>query len=147
MLRALPFVIEFALLVYALIDCIQTDEGRVRNLPKIGWIILILIVPIVGPVAWLVAGRPVGSSRPRVAWPATTRAGFPEYERPRRLVAPDDDPAFLSALGQPDPEHEELLRKWEAQLREREQRLAGGTTDSGPSETTPPTSPSTDHDA
>ncbi len=146
MLRAFPFVIEFALLVYALIDCIQSEEGRIRNLPKIGWILLILIVPVVGPVAWLVAGRPAGSSRPRLAWPSTQTAGFPKHERPRRQVAPDDDPAFLSALGQRDPEHEELLRKWEAQLREREQRLSDGAAGSDPSETTPSTSPSTDDD-
>ena len=45
------------LAIYALIDCIQTDESEIRGLPKIGWIVLIVLIGIVGPVAWLIAGR------------------------------------------------------------------------------------------
>lgn len=54
--------------------------------------------------------------------------GLPEYERPRTL-APDDDPEFLAGLRAPDDRHEHMLRDWEADLRDREQRLreAGGT--------------------
>lgn len=125
MLRYLPIVIEIGLLVYCLIDCIQADEGRVRNLPKVGWIVLIVLLPIAGGVAWLVAGRPK-DDRPRsVAWPSTATAGFPEYERPGR-GAPDDDPEFLDRLRrdrESDATHERMLRDWEAQLREREERL------------------------
>lgn len=125
MIRALPFLVELAVLVYCLVDCIQTDEYRVRNLPKTAWVILIVILPIVGGVAWLVAGRPVGQSRARrdVPWPSTATAGFPEYERPRPL-APDDDPEFLASVRRSDDAHEQMLRDWETQLRERERRLA-----------------------
>ncbi|WP_448631467.1 PLD nuclease N-terminal domain-containing protein [Cellulomonas soli] len=124
-MRYLPFVLELALLVYCLVDCIQTDEYRVRNLPKMGWVFLIIILPIVGGVAWLVAGRPLDSPRARrdVPWRATETAGFPEYERPRPM-APDDDPEFLASVRRSDDAHEKMLRDWEAQLREREQRLA-----------------------
>jgi len=123
--EVLPEIVWFVLLVYGLIDCIQSPEGQVRNLPKVGWILLIVLVPVAGPIAWLVAGRPVGAGArsARVPWRSTATAGFPEYERPRRFAAPDDDPAFLTGIDAPDPEHEELLRKWEAQLREREARL------------------------
>ncbi|MGN8246880.1 PLDc N-terminal domain-containing protein [Cellulomonas soli] len=125
MFRALPFLVELAVLVYCLVDCIQTDEYRVRNLPKTGWVILIIILPIVGGVAWLVAGRPLDSARTRrdVPWRSTETAGFPEYERPRP-VAPDDDPEFLASVRRSDDTHEKMLRDWEAQLRERERRLA-----------------------
>lgn len=125
MFRALPFLVELAVLVYCLVDCIQTDEYRVRNLPKTGWVILIIILPIVGGVAWLVAGRPLGSPRERreVPWRSTETAGFPEYERPRP-VAPDDDPEFLASVRRSDDTHEKMLRDWETQLRERERRLA-----------------------
>ena len=134
MLRALPFIVETALLVFCLIDCIQTDPAAVRNLPRGGWIALIILVPLVGPVAWLVAGRPVTTASRRVPWPSTATAGFPEYERPRH-VAPDDDPTFLAGLASSNAEHEKMLRAWEEQLRERERRLAE------PDDETPPTGP------
>lgn len=120
---ALPAIVEMALLVFCLIDCIQADPASVRNLPKVGWIFLIVLVPVVGSVAWLVVGRPVATGPRRVPWPSTATAGFPEYERPRP-VAPDDDPAFLAGLAESNTEHEKLLRAWEDQLRERERRLA-----------------------
>ena len=124
MFRYLPYVIHVALLIYALIDCIQTDSIVVRNLPKTFWVFLIIFIPVIGPICWLVAGRPEGSRRaPSVPWPATATAGFPEYERPRPPRGPDDDADFLSGLHGPDPEKEELLARWEAQLREREERL------------------------
>ncbi len=123
MLRALPMIIWFVLLVYALIDCIQADEGRLRNLPKVGWLLLIILVPIAGPIVYLIAGRPnATSARRNVPWPSTRTAGYPEYERPRRS-APDDDPEFLASIRKSDAQHEQMLRDWEQQLRERERKL------------------------
>jgi hypothetical protein len=129
----LPWIVELALLVYCLIDCIQTDEGSCRNLSKSWWILLIVILPIVGSVAWLVAGRPAANhTRRSVPWPSTQTAGFPEYERPRRGAgAPDDDPEFLAGLAASQSRHEQMLADWEAQLKEREARLRA-TEASGP---------------
>jgi hypothetical protein len=43
---------------------------------------------------------------------------------PRRPIAPDDDPDFLRSLGeQTRRATEERLRRWEADLRLREERL------------------------
>jgi len=123
-IRLLPYLLEIGMLVYCLIDCAQTDSASVRNLPKITWVFLIVILPVVGGIAWLVAGRPEHRNRARnVPWPSTATAGFPEYERPRRST-PDDDPEFLAGMRRSDQKHEEMLRAWEAQLRERESRLA-----------------------
>lgn len=127
--RFLPFVVELALLAYCLIDCIQTDEGDMRNLPKALWVILIIFLPIVGGVAWLVAGRPLSRApRRQVPWPSTQTAGFPEYERPRRQVAPDDDPEFLLSL-RAERDRERRLDEWEAQLRAREAELGRASGD------------------
>ena len=129
MIRVLPFTIELFLLVFCLIDAIQSDPAQIRNLPKLGWIVLILLVPLVGGIAWLIAGRPQRQPRSGARWPATRTSGFPEYERPARSwVAPDDDPEFLRTVGQAnarDPEQEELLRRWEDDLRRRERDLRG----------------------
>ncbi len=123
--RGLPALIELGLLVYALIDCIQTPAEDQRNLPKPVWVLLVILVPVVGPIAWLVAGRPQRQAPRNVPWPSGPTAGFPEYERPgrgRRSVAPDDDPDFLASIG-PDREREQLLDSWEADLRRREEQL------------------------
>jgi hypothetical protein len=125
--RVLPFAVELALLVFCLVDCIQADPARIRNLPKGVWILLVIVLPLVGGVAWIVAGRPVRAPGAAVPWPSTATSGFPEYERPRPL-APDDDLEFLAGLRASDDRHERMMRDWEADLRDREQRLreAGG---------------------
>jgi hypothetical protein len=125
--RALPVLLELGLLVYCLIDCIQTPDGAQRNLPKWAWILLILLFPIIGGIAWLVAGRPERQpSGGRVS-------GFPEYQRDqwggargsRSTGAPDDDPEFLRQLSQVNTEHERTLKRWEDDLRRREAELEG----------------------
>ena len=120
MIRYLPFLIEIALLVYCLIDCIQTDVPR--TLSKTTGVCVIILLPVVGGIAWLVAGRPEHRPARNVPWPSTQTAGFPEYERPRRS-SPDDDPEFLAGMRTSDDKHEQMLKDWEAQLRDREQRL------------------------
>jgi hypothetical protein len=117
MLRALPLLLELALTIFCVIDCIQTEDGAVRNLPKWAWVLLVLLFPVVGPIAWLVAGRPgrAESGRHHVS-------GYPEYRR-TRPVAPDDDPEFLRELGRVNDEHERTLRRWEADLARREEEL------------------------
>jgi hypothetical protein len=120
-LRGLPVLLEIGLLVFCLIECIQTPADEVRNLPKTGWVLLIIILPLIGGIAWLVAGRP--NTRRVNTW--RVGGGFPEGERPaaRRVVAPDDDPDFLAQMRKVDQEHEEALRRWEQNLKAREAEL------------------------
>lgn len=92
MLRVLlTVVVPLILTIYTLVECIQTPEDEVRNLPKLIWLILILVGWIVGPIAWLIAGRPnpilpngLGRGR-RTSTPSGPRG-------------PEDDPDFLRNL-------------------------------------------------
>ena len=78
------------------------------------------------------AGRPARrGSGLNVPWPSTQTAGFPEYERPRRALAPDDL-ELLAEMRRSDAEKEELLRRWEADLRRRERDADGGTDEQPP---------------
>ncbi len=124
MIRLLPFAVEAVILVFCLIDAILADDSRIRNLPKWGWILLIIIIPLVGGIAWLVAGRPVNSAGGDVPRPSRT-ASHPETERPARLRprAPDDDPEFLASLKASNNDHERMLKQWEDDLRRREDEL------------------------
>jgi hypothetical protein len=120
-LRGLPVLIEIGLLVFCLIQVIQTPSDEVRNLSKGLWILLIIFLPLIGSIAWLVAGRP--NTRQHSRW--RVGGGFPEAQRPGRArpTAPDDDPEFLAQLRRVDEEHEEALRRWEQSLRDREEQL------------------------
>ena len=95
MLRYLPVLLSLALTVYCVVDAIQTDGSRVRNLPKTAWVLVILIAPLVGPIAWLVAGRPEKQTGPvsQRRWEDQRRER--DARRPR---GPDDDPDFLKGL-------------------------------------------------
>lgn len=121
-------IIELVLLVYCLIDCIQTDAPDVRTLPKPLWAVLIIVLPLFGGIGWLLAGKPEkgAQSARQTTWPATRTSGFPEYERPAAPKGPDDDADFLRTLRATDAEHERTLQQWEQDLRERERRLREG---------------------
>ena len=118
MIRFLPFAIELALLVFCVIDVIQSPEIEIRNLPKWTWIVLIIFLPLVGCIAWLVAGRPV---KPKGdVW--RPGSGFPEHERPA-MSTRDIDARLDDDLARLDREHEESLRRWQADLEAREAQL------------------------
>jgi hypothetical protein len=94
-------VVELLLLVYCVLNVITTPEQQVRNLPKLLWLVLVIVLPLVGGIAWLVAGRPQYAGTRPGGLPYKGNSGrFPEYDRPGRAVAtnPDDDEAFLRAL-------------------------------------------------
>ncbi|WP_432171297.1 PLD nuclease N-terminal domain-containing protein [Streptomyces sp. 1222.5] len=100
MLRYLPFLLVLALWIYAFVDCLNTPEEEVRHLPKVVWVIVILLFGevLVGPVAWLITGKARGAGAYGSASPdghGTARAGW---------VAPDDNPEFLKSLRKDEPE-------------------------------------------
>jgi hypothetical protein len=89
------FVLQLALVVGALISCLSTEDGDINAIPRLWWILIILFFPLVGSIAWFAVGR-TRTTRPRKTW--RSGGGFPEAERPRRPIAPDDDPEFLRSL-------------------------------------------------
>jgi hypothetical protein len=140
MLRALFYAIPFVLAIYAVVDCLQTPEEELHGLPRIGWLVLIVFFPIVGPAAWLVSDLVIGhedgaGARQRVSWPAGPGTGARDQQRPaRRVIAPDDDPEFLSRLGRTNSEQDALLEQWERELRrpEDDPRGEGPGDEAGP---------------
>ena len=103
-----------ALWAYCIFDVISTDEALMRNMPKVLWLIVVIILPTVGSVAWLLLGRPEGAG----LRPGDTSTYKPPRPRPRSL-APDDDPAFLAGLD----EETKRLKAWEDDLKRREDDL------------------------
>jgi hypothetical protein len=113
MARVLLIGGAIVLVLYALIDALQTDKTLVRTLPKWLWIVVILVLPVLGALWWLVSGR-----APRTAY--ADPAGPPRpslFGRRREPVAPDDDPRFLRQL---DDE------AWSKKMRERREGRPSG---------------------
>lgn len=88
--------VVLVLWVFCAVDVITRRPEDVRHLPKVGWLVLVLLFPLVGSVAWLVAGRP-RAARPRRTVAEGPGAAFPEYERPGRAAGPtaETDEEFL----------------------------------------------------
>jgi Phospholipase_D-nuclease N-terminal len=118
-MRYLPVLLLIGLEIFALIDCIQTSEDEARHLPKLAWVILIVIAPLVGAIAWLFAGRPRATAA-EGAQP--TRSSSPAAGRSARPLGPDDDPDFLDQLRRQDAEQERMLKQWEEDLRRRDEQ-------------------------
>jgi Phospholipase_D-nuclease N-terminal len=94
----------------ALISCLSVEDKRqIRAMPRFAWVMAILLVPLVGAIAWFVFGRPLPTGAPRPGW----RPSGGPLEPPRRR-APDDDPEFLRSLDDYtlSKEDEERLRRW-----------------------------------
>ncbi|AXK45837.1 PLD nuclease N-terminal domain-containing protein [Brachybacterium saurashtrense] len=101
MLRGLLAVLSIALTVYALADCVQTEDDKVKGLPKWAWIVLIVLIPWVGPITWLFVGK---ERSPGGGGPGPRRGP----------VAPDEDPDFLRRL-------DEDIRRERREKRQRDQ--------------------------
>jgi hypothetical protein len=97
MLKALVVIVPAVLAIYSLVQVAQARSDLVRTLPRWVWALVILLLPVLGPVAWFSLGRPRQS-----------RGAVPPPRR-RRPVAPDDDPDFLRGLrfNRPEDQPEE----------------------------------------
>ncbi|GAA1770150.1 PLDc N-terminal domain-containing protein [Agromyces humatus] len=89
--------------IYAVADCAFFDRMRIRGLSRGWWIVVIIFVPIIGPVLWFIIGRGRRTS--------SVSGGR------GHTVAPDDDTDFLRRLGQ-DTEQDERIRRLEQELAE-----------------------------
>ncbi|MFB9234174.1 PLD nuclease N-terminal domain-containing protein [Plantactinospora siamensis] len=99
----LLFLVELVLTGLALISCLSVESTRdVRALPRPAWLVVILLLPIAGAVAWFLAGRPAPARGPGGSL--------------RRAAAPDDDPEFLRSLGGRDGRERDLFDRWESDL-------------------------------
>jgi hypothetical protein len=104
--------------LYCLFDVITTDPARCRNLPKLAWLAIVLLLPDVGSIAWLVAGHPWQSQPGRERHRAAGR---------QSPTSPDDDEAFLRGLRE---RAEQQRRDYQAQQelraeQERQRRQPG----------------------
>jgi hypothetical protein len=140
MLRAVLAIASIALTIFALADCIQSEDSRVRGLPKWAWIVLIVLLPWVGPLTWLLVGRDRQNGAPTPFDNLGGRPGGAPGSPRSRPLAPDEDPDFLRKLD------EDIRRERRERGRRGGQNSGnpGGEDGSGRDGGTDPTTPSTD---
>ncbi|CAO1649424.1 PLDc_N domain-containing protein [Salinibacterium sp. NSLL150] len=94
-------VLAFAIVavdVFSIVDVILTERSRVRAMPKVLWIIVILLLPVIGVVLWFMLGKARSANSGQT-----------------RTVAPDDDPDFLRKMRRQE-EQDERIRRLEQEL-------------------------------
>jgi len=94
--------------VYAFFDALTTPGQETRNLPKILWMVVIVLFFPVGAILWLFLGRPRRSAPVQGDAPAEGEvessaddldpSDFAKPSGSRRPIGPDDDPEFLRDL-------------------------------------------------
>jgi hypothetical protein len=132
----LLFIVDFVLTIVALISVLSAEDHQVRTLPRLIWVFVILVFPLVGAILYFRAGRPVagvgtpfgtvgggtpGGSEPgSPPSPGARTSGAPT----RRVMAPDDDPDFLREIERrTNAAESDRLRRWELELKRREDEL------------------------
>jgi len=101
-LKVALVLVAVAATVAGLVECAQTRNPRL--MPRWAWLVVILLVPVVGPVAWFLLGRQRAARR-------------------RGPSAPDDDPRFLREL---DDE------VWRRKQQEKRRKKPGGGSEPHP---------------
>ena len=112
--------------IYCIYDVITTDDAIIRHLPKVVWLIVVILLADIGSLLWLALGRPqvwtrqvhdpqrYGTNRLRTFPPTSVGPTVPALD--------DGSLDHLSPIVRPR-EEQTRLHMWEAQLKRREEEL------------------------
>ncbi|MCU1439712.1 MAG: hypothetical protein JWP85_709 [Rhodoglobus sp.] len=103
-----------ALTIFVLVDIITSDESRIRNLPKIAWVIVVILLPLIGSILWFVAGRSYDQPVETLSFGDPRRR-----EQPEPLAVDDDDVDAAVEKEIAFHENEARIRRLEAEIRAR----------------------------
>lgn len=113
-----------ALMVFALVDIIRIDDSQARFLPKIVWLLLVVMLPFIGAMLWFGIGReyPEGGIRlERPERPARHRRSRPSAPvAPSAPIIPVDTRTTEEQIADLDREIEEWRLRQEIEKRKQE---------------------------
>lgn len=120
----MPFVslLVIALMIGALIDIITRDDSQVKHLPKMVWIIIVILLPLIGSVLWFALGREYsggGIAIPRMPRRETRPTNTATTDAPR-WVPPAESRTTEQQIADLDREIEEWRLREEIETRKRE---------------------------
>ncbi|MEC5184091.1 hypothetical protein RCH12_001550 [Cryobacterium sp. MP_3.1] len=125
---ALFSAVLLVLIVAALVDIITRQDGQVKHLPKVLWVMLVIFLPVIGSLLWFAIGREYPAPAARSSRSAPRRgpaSAEASAVLPARRVSSTEEE--LAALDREIDFHAEQarIRRLEAELAER-RRLAEG---------------------
>jgi uncharacterized integral membrane protein len=99
--------------LWAIYDVVTTDPGQVRNLPKVLWLLLVILLPFgMGTILWVLLGRPA----------RTASSGHPQAPRRVRRApepAPEADRhTHRIVTDRRSAELDRMLEEWERTKRD-----------------------------
>jgi len=118
----LAVVVPIIVLVVALADIITRDDSQVKHLPKLVWVFLVVIIPLVGAILWFTVGRQwnrpadLGSFGDRRRWDREAPAAAPP--RPTRQLSTEEQLRALDAEIE-FHENQARIRRLDAELEAR----------------------------
>ena len=96
--------------IYCIFEVIASDASSVRNLPKLAWLVIVVLLGPIGALAWLFLGRPRGEG----AYGASAVTG--SLRRSGRRETDEDDPAAIQARIEA---RERMMKQWAEEDRRR----------------------------
>ncbi len=117
MLVSMPYLFSLlvvAATVFAVVDIITRDEGQVRHMPKVVWLLLVILLPLLGVVLWFTIGR----EYPERDRPVRSPRGYADPPpAPSAPMPPRDTRTTEQQLADLEREIEQERRRAEARRR------------------------------
>ena len=117
MIQLLMFIVPIALIIFALVDLITSDDYQVKHLPKMAWLFVIILLPVVGSIVWLLVGKDRGRvlSAENVSFGDPRRHSAVEAAASSRPLSTEEE---LAAIDREIAFHENeaRIRRLEAQV-------------------------------
>lgn len=113
----MPFLFSLlviALMIGALVDIITRDDSQVKHLPKMVWIIIVILLPLIGSLLWFAIGREYGDAGIRIP---RMRREAPPTRTESRPTAPVDTRTTEQQIADLDREIEEWRLREEIEKR------------------------------
>ena len=112
-------VLYLLLIVGALVTVITADEGSVRHLPKMVWVLLIVFLPLIGSIVWFAVGKDWSAGRAEVVSFGDPRRQDAVRERTVSSTPEDDEAAIEAEIRFHEKQAE--IRRLEAEVARKRQ--------------------------
>jgi len=107
--------IPIALIIFALVDLIRSDDYQVKYLPKMAWVLVIVFLPLIGSIVWLVIGKDRSGAPENVSFGDPRRHEVVAAASSSREMTAEEELAAIEREIE-FHENEARIRRLEAQL-------------------------------